>query len=474
MMLRLSGWHVLLLLLVSTMSAAAQLRQVGLDGERIVCIAAEQGDPGEQWFPVTSSVLFAATRTGMVWQGRTWDDGKQWLPIGPFSDPPVDIVTLGLQHWGAGPMDGLHLLLSVRETTPSAQRPILLRRSVQYVGPFDSVWVRADSGIIHNDTASVVHAIAAYYYTGHTPPQPVLAWSGSGPLRGWPAGQYWEPASAEVSATVVSMDVTPKWWGTDAWAAGWTTEGPGDAVVFRSRDAGRTWTMFPFPRALPTKAMAVAVEPGHPDTAYAGMDGSLRRTMDGGATWEPVFGAPEGSIIALACDPRQSGRVFAASNAADFMLHRSDDFGATWRRILPAPDQFPASITGMTIAMADSMPAEPPYHRALFLGTNGTGVWRYDIDGDPTPVRPLAAPASPHLELFPSPATAAVTAQLRLPVPIDVTVSIHDLLGRTLLLQPYGLRGPGSHAFTLDISRFSPGVYIMRAAGAQALLRVIH
>lgn len=467
-----SALMVLLLLLSPWTAVQAQLVQVGLDGTSVVAVVAEQGDPGEQWFPVTSNALFAATRD-MVWQGRTWDDGKSWMPIGPFADPPVDIVTLGLQHWGAGPMDGLHLLASVREADPSPERPVLLRHSVRYVGPFDSVWVRADSGLTHDDTASVVHAIASYYYTGHTPPQPVLAWTGATPWRGWPGGLFWDAVSIDIPTTVVSMDVTPKWFGTDAWAAGWTAEGPGDAVVLRSRDAGATWTAFGFPRALPSRATAVAVEPGHPDTAYAGIDGSLRRTTDGGANWELVFGSPGGYFNALACDPGHAGRLFAAVDAAEFMLYRSDDFGSSWRRILPGPDQHPASITTMSIALVDTVPMGRPARRALFLGTAGTGVWRYDIDLDPTSVEAPPAPETPRIDLSPNPASTAVTAHLQLATSGEITATLHDILGRVVRQRSLGPREAGVHSITFDVSDLVPGVYVVRAEGGRSLLRVV-
>jgi hypothetical protein len=461
--------------IIGTISATplcAQLRPVGLQDETVVALTAEQGDPADSWFPFTANFLFAATGNGAVFQGRTWDEGKNWIPIGPFTDPPRRIVTLGLQHWGAGPRDGLHLFASLRPHPSITDAPVLLRHEVTMFDTPDSTWERADSGLVRGDTASIVYSLAAYYYTGHTPPQPVLAWTGTTPQRGYPAGAFWETTSKE-QGYIVSMDVTPKWFGMDAWAAGSTNQTFGDAVVYRSKDAGMSWTAYSFPRALQSMAHAVAVAAGHPDTAFASIDGVVQRTVDGGANWELVLAPAAGKVIALACDPRNPAQLFAGTDDPEFLLYRSGDLGGSWQRVAPSAEQHPAAITCMTIALLDTVPMGRPARSGLFLGTKGTGVWLYDVEDGPTEVEKLPSDMDLKFALYPNPARSSATAEVSLAASQSVTLEIRDLLGRLLRRVEYGERPIGIHAFSLPLFGLSPGAYIIRIADAFQMLNIL-
>jgi hypothetical protein len=464
--------YILLLFLLFSSQSFSQLRPIGLQSDLVVALAAEQGDPGGVWFPFTANLIFAATNRGAVFQGRTWDDGKSWVSLGPFVDPPHEVVAMTVQHWGVGPRDGLHLLASVRPRISDPDSPILLRHEVAMFGPPDSAWVRADSGIGEVDSAGVVYALAAWYYTGHTPPQPVLGWTATTPLRGHPAGALWE-APARERGFVASMDVTPKWFGVDAWAAGATRENMGDAAVFRSKDGGMSWNVFVFPRALFSMAFAVAVAPGHPDTAYASIDGHVRRTTDGGATWDDVFSLPVGRVIALACDPSNPAHVYAGSDAPDLMLHRSTDLGRSWQRILPAVDQHPAAITCMTVALLDTVPMGRPARRGLFIGTRGTGVWLYELDSEPVEASTPPAPAAARFTVYPNPASEAVSVTMELPYAQQVRIDAFDMLGRCVSRRTYGELAPGVHVLSFPAAELHRGVYLLRGAGRSVLLRVL-
>lgn len=466
-------FYLLFLVLISLSSLAfSQLRPVGLQSDMIVSLAVEQGDPGEVWFPLTANLIFAATEGGTVFQGRTWDDGKSWSPIGPFVDPPLAVKAMTVQHWGVGPRDGLHLLASVLPAVLDPNAPRLLRHEVTMFDPPDSAWARADSGINGVGSGIVVNALAAWYYTGHTPPQPVLGWTDTTPLRGSPGGTFWETPALE-RGFVASMDVTPKWFGVDAWAAGATHQSTGDAAVFRSKDGGMTWNAFVFPRALFSMAYAVAVSPGHPDTAYASIDGFVRRTVDGGATWEDVFSPPDGRVIALACDPSNPAHIYAGSDSPDFMLYRSTDLGTSWRRIAPAPDQYPAAITCMTVALLDTVPVSRPARRGLFIGTRGTGVWLHELDSESAAAATPPAPAASEFTVHPNPGSGNVTVTLGIPFAQQVHIDAYDVLGRHVHRRTYGELAPGTHVLSFPAAELHPGIYILRGAGRNVLLRVL-
>ncbi len=462
---------VLSAVLFASISAHAQLRPVGLPSQVIRAITAEQGDPDDRWFPVTANALFAATDSGMVMQGRTWDDGKRWVPIGPFTDPPADIVTLCVQHWGAGPMDGLHLFAAVR-THGVAEAPVLLRNGVSMFGGPDSVWERADSGLVRGGVIPTVQAMTAMYYSGHEPPQPVLAWTTNGPWRGSPGGVFWEP-SGGVGGIVYAMDVTPKWFGGNVWAAGRQAPLSGDAAAYRSTDAGLTWTSFLFPRTGQAWARAVAVAPGHPDTAYVGVNDEVQRTTDGGFSWSRVLTMAGANVIALACDPHEPAHIYAASDSPEFSLRRSTDLGATWQVIAAEEEPFPAAVTCMTVALIDTVPLGNPARRGLFLGTDGTGVWRYEMADSPSPVEVPPAAVTPRMRVYPNPARGRAMLEVTLAAAQPQRLRIRDMLGRTLWSAEREAMPAGTSSISLPVDRLSPGTYIVSIAGAAVLLRVL-
>jgi photosystem II stability/assembly factor-like uncharacterized protein len=63
----------------------------------------------------------------------------------------------------------------------------------------------------------------------------------------------------------------------------------GGRGMYKSTDAGRTWTTVDTGLPRPVLIRCLAVDPKHPDTVYAGSEGSgMYKTVDGGKTWKAV------------------------------------------------------------------------------------------------------------------------------------------------------------------------------------------
>ncbi|MFB6094680.1 MAG: WD40/YVTN/BNR-like repeat-containing protein [Halanaeroarchaeum sp.] len=119
-----------------------------------------------------------------------------------------------------------------------------------------------------------------------------------------------------------------------------TTEG-----LYRSADAGETWTRLDVGAFEHAHVTAVAIAPGDPDVVYAGTEPSrVYRSADGGDTWQHRDGlrdlpsADEWSfpprpdthhVRWIEVDPRDVGRIHVAIEAG--ALIRSSDGGRTWR-----------------------------------------------------------------------------------------------------------------------------------------------
>jgi photosystem II stability/assembly factor-like uncharacterized protein len=123
-----------------------------------------------------------------------------------------------------------------------------------------------------------------------------------------------------------------------------------DGGLWKTNDAGRTW--HPIFDGEPTQSIgAIAVAPSDPNIIYVGSgEGLLRpdlsvgdgiyRSTDAGRTWTHLGLADAQQIADLAVDPHDSNRVFAAvlghpyGPSPERGIYRSVDGGAHWERVL--------------------------------------------------------------------------------------------------------------------------------------------
>ncbi len=133
--------------------------------------------------------------------------------------------------------------------------------------------------------------------------------------------------------------------------------------------------------ALATRVVyALVMDPSSSSTMWAGTDGGLFRSADGGVSWAPVTnGLPAATITALKFDPASPKTFYAATTAG---LFRSTDDGAMWTALN-------AGLTNLFVNAFAILPGSP---ETLFVGIFGGGVYRF-----PTPpvVADFSWPGSP-------------------------------------------------------------------------------
>jgi len=127
-----------------------------------------------------------------------------------------------------------------------------------------------------------------------------------------------------------------------------------------------------YPADDPLNITALAIDPKTPSTLYAGTNGGVFRSTDGGATWSATGLA--GHIASLAMDPATTTTLYARDRSGFDQyggnLYKSTDQGASWRLLLGPGDrsgcQVPWWGCGEAYALAIYALTSPP---TLYAGT---------------------------------------------------------------------------------------------------------
>jgi photosystem II stability/assembly factor-like uncharacterized protein len=184
--------------------------------------------------------------------------------------------------------------------------------------------------------------------------------------------------------------------------------------VWKSNDYGRTWS--PIFDQQPTQSIgAIAVAPSDPNIIYVGSGEGLHRpdlsvgdgiykSTDAGKTWTHL-GLRDGfQIPAMAVDPRNPDRVFAAvlghpyGPSDERGLFRSTDGGTSWQKVISKDENTGASDVEIDPSNPDIVYAsmwevrEGPWEDGneangtgggLFKSTDGGSTWRPLTNGWP-------------------------------------------------------------------------------------------
>jgi photosystem II stability/assembly factor-like uncharacterized protein len=166
---------------------------------------------------------------------------------------------------------------------------------------------------------------------------------------------------------------------------------PGPSGVYRSADAGQTWTQVL--NVNYSQAYNVIFDPNTPTTAYASINGdSVYKSTDGGNTWTAANGSGATALplsgsgrVALAMDPNATTTLWAAiaSNTHNDLagLFKTTDGGNTWTNLPNTPD-FCEGQCWYDLALA----VQPGNSNVIFAGgaQNSSGSVVQSLDGGNT------------------------------------------------------------------------------------------
>jgi len=241
--------------------------------------------------PADPNVVYFGHHNGVM---RSSDGGKTWSALVARSN-----------------FDGMSLAVS-----PADPRRV-------YLAGHDVFLVSSDAGatwqpVANNLPGTDIHGFAM----SPADPDRLFAFVvGRGAFQSADGGTTWQRLAGQIPSDVMLLATggTP-----EALYAGSMRMG-----VLRSSDGGQSWVSAA--NGLASRmVLALAVDPSAPQTVYAGVDGGLNKSVDGGGSWTRLP-FPGDNAYAVAVSPAQPNVVLAiAVTDGRGLVYRSEDGGATW------------------------------------------------------------------------------------------------------------------------------------------------
>lgn len=159
--------------------------------------------------------------------------------------------------------------------------------------------------------------------------------------------------------------------------------------VYRSMDGADHWTkanngLVPDDAKMASMALGVnrlLIDPADPDVVYAGTTQGVFKTIDKGETWARLAaGLGDLYVSSLVLEPGNGQHVYMGTSRGIF---QSRDGGQTWSATNNGLDNL--NIRAIAMDSRDS--------RVLYVGTNGNGLFRSQDGGESWSHVPLAAKA---------------------------------------------------------------------------------
>ncbi len=155
--------------------------------------------------------------------------------------------------------------------------------------------------------------------------------------------------------------------------------------LYRTTDGGASWSSVSLPGNAP--AQVIAYDQTDPSIVYAGFDGGIAVSNDGGATWGA---GPIGSFDTrfLYSWPSRSGTLVVGSDQG---LYLTSDGGATWTGLNQGISS--SLLTGLAVSGSSIMTAVQDY--SPIMSTDGGATWAQEPVGEDGGV--AFAPGNPQM-----------------------------------------------------------------------------
>jgi hypothetical protein len=316
----------------------------------------------------------------------------------------------------------------------------------------DSAWAPADTGI-DRSLVRVIKSIDGF-------PSPLICGETYAASEGLvfrrTIGGIWEKVFdmgiAVTNVVKVNSTTVTVWTGGET-AIMWP-------YISRSDNKGETWwTSYPNLQG-DNACNSIAFDPNDTSVVYAGMEGSVIVSDDGGTNWQSagLSGTPF-YFYSLAVNPLTE-EIYAGglAHGSVFGLYSATLHDTIWTEINPQkPFAGIVSMLFLPTVLSDGQ---------LLLGTYGDGVILYKV--------PVTSTESewtpPHFALhqnYPNPFNPSTTIQFSLPHAVYVTLTVQNVLGQELARLVAGGYAAGTFNANWDAAGYPGGVYFYRLTAGE-------
>jgi len=147
----------------------------------------------------------------------------------------------------------------------------------------------------------------------------------------------------------------------------------GTSGLLKSSNGGSSWTQIQIDVPASVPVLSVAINPSNTNIIFAGFaHRGLYRSDDSGTIWHLSMEGmvPEARVSDIIFDPKNPQVLYAADSLSG--VYQSTDSGRSWRQINSA---LRTRAVNRLVISADGI--------HLYAATEGEGVYRLDIDGNP-------------------------------------------------------------------------------------------
>ncbi len=345
--------------------------------------------------PTQAGRVIVAARSGIF---ASYNGGEDWVGLSfpPFYFPDWHVVAID-------PSNPQHLISGLtcwRNLVSSSNGGLSWRQTEQFPDGTNKAF--ADVAFAPSDPESVYAASAGFISCGHfTSDVPSSGFNatirkpGAGVFISQDGGGHWrqspDPQMEHLSVGRLAVDLEDPGL---VYAATFYTG------LYRSTDGGQSWSQVRGGLPANSSITTVGINPHDRRVIYAGVNqGGLYRSDDDGATWRRVAaGLPaEGVITDIEFDLQDPQVVYASEIFSG--VYRSQDGGRTWQAV----------IGGMSARSINAL-ALSSDGQHLYAASEGSGVYRLDLNGDPPESAEVPAALSTPPALDPSPSSPRSTA----------------------------------------------------------------
>lgn len=252
--------------------------------------------------PKDSGVLYIGTFGRGVFQstdgGATWEEVNHGLPM-ISNSLHADIVSLAIN-----PLDPATLYCSPAD-------PIGLYKTTDG----GASWVPANHGLPPSYFAKLIFDPSS--------PDTLYA-AGNGLYKTCDGGDSWSLIGVGLpSQSIYDLAIDPS--NPQVLFAGVQSLESLDGGVFKSADAGASWSRVYDGCGIPIFGFSVAIDPRTPSTVYASVRCGIIKSTDGGVTWEII----NENLGIIALDQLDPANIYFAGGVEGFL--KSPDAGLTWK-----------------------------------------------------------------------------------------------------------------------------------------------